>query len=121
MRNIEEIKEFLTDLNDAEMLAIYREYADRNYYESVYDMEEFDEIMSNATPTEIARKIYYGEFNPNDNYFIFDGNCNLESADYLDELIDYNDIAQYIYDNDEDFDNNDLRDFLDNEEEQEES
>lgn len=57
-----------------------------------YDMDEFDEFMSNCTPSEIARMIWFGEFNPNDEYFRFDAYGNLESLDWQeisDEAGDY--------------------------------
>ena len=57
-----------------------------------YDMDEFDEFMSNYTPSEIARMIWFGEFNPNDEYFRFDAYGNLESLDWQeisDEAGDY--------------------------------
>ena len=46
-----------------------------------YDMDEFDEFLSNCTPSEIARMIFFGDdFNPNDEYFRFNAYGNLESA-----------------------------------------
>lgn len=48
-----------------------------------YDMDEFDEVMSNYTPTEIAQMIFYGgEFSPNDEYFRLNAYGNLESANW---------------------------------------
>ena len=47
-----------------------------------YDMDEFDEFMSNFTPSEIVRMMWFGEFNPNEDYFRFDGYGNLESLDW---------------------------------------
>ena len=113
----EKIIEILENLDDYEKLEIYNEYNDYDY---IYTMDNFDEIMSNATPTKIAMKIFYGDFRPNDNYFMFDGYENLESFDYLDDKIDYEEIAKYIIDNDEDFDNDEIREILDEDKEDEE-
>lgn len=58
----------------------------------LYDMEMFDEIMNGFEPMEIALRIYFGDFNPNDEYFRFNGYANLESLSEYDlenELIDY--------------------------------
>ena len=62
------------------------------------DMDLFDEFMEGQSPSWIAERIYYGDFNPNDEYFIFNGYGNLESYDeweankkceeYIDEIID---------------------------------
>lgn len=68
-----------------------------------YDMDEFDEFMSNYTPMEIAQMIYFGEFNPNDEYFRFNAYGNLESADWpdLDDLVDADDDTMFDADFDE--------------------
>ena len=58
----------------------------------LFEMELFNEIMSGFEPIDIALKTYYGGFNPNDEYFRFNGYANLESLSYYDlekELIDY--------------------------------
>ena len=80
-------------------------------------MEEFDEIMDGISPWNIATKIFYGDFRPNDNYFRFDGYANLESFDYISDEVDLEEIADYIIDNDEDFDNSDIREILGEEDE----
>lgn len=61
-----------------------------------YDMDEFDEFMSNYTPMEIAQMIYFGEFNPNDDYFRFNGYGNLESADWPDVVAEAEDLEEDI-------------------------
>lgn len=59
---------------------------DRYYY-----MEELDEFYSSVSPTEILQRAYFGgdedggsEFNPNRDYFRYNGYGNLVSADYKD-------------------------------------
>ena len=61
-----------------------------------YDMDEFDEFMSNYTPMEIAQMIYFGEFNPNADYFRFNGYGNLESADWPDVVAEAEDLIDDI-------------------------
>lgn len=122
MKTIEEIRTFINEeLQDNEIFAMWNEYSDRyNYDDHIYYMEEFDEIMDGENATTIANKIFYGDFNPNNAYFCFNGYANLKSSDYLDDLISFYDLANYIYNNDEDFDNDELRDFLDEDENNEE-
>lgn len=58
----------------------------------LYEMDMFDDLMVGFEPMDIALKIYFGDFNPNDEYFRFNGYANLESLSYYDlenELIDY--------------------------------
>lgn len=83
--------------------------------ESIYPMDDFDELMDGMTPTDIAEKIYYGDgFNPNDDYFMFDGCANLKSlTDFsVTDEIDIDDIVSTIIDEDSS-DYNDIQDFLD--------
>ena len=118
MKTQNEIKEYLENLSDGELLSLWNEYRRGQYCDGdIYDMEEFDEICEHMTPTDLACKIFYGKFNPNDTYFIFNGYSNLESSDYLDDLIDIDELAQHICDNDDDLEDYDLRDFLDEGEE----
>ena len=63
-----------------------------------YDMGEFDEFLSNNTPMEIAQMIFYGEFNPNDEYFHFNAYGNLESADWYDIVAEAEDLKDDIID-----------------------
>ena len=42
-------------------------------------MDEFDEYTGHLSPTDLANRIYYGDFNPNDDYFNFNGYANLVS------------------------------------------
>lgn len=48
-------------------------------YDELFNMDEFDEIMNDRDPTDIAERVYYGDFNPSDEYFGFDGDGNLTS------------------------------------------
>ena len=66
-----------------------------------YSMDELDELFHDANPTELLNRAYFGydsesytvdqygqkkydSFNPNRNYFTFNGYGNLVSADYKD-------------------------------------
>ena len=122
MTKTEMIKDLLENMSESQLYIIVNEYFDKtNYYDDrIYDMDEFDEIMSGMSPSDIATKIFYGDFRPNDNYFKFDGYANLQSFDYISDEVDLEEIADYIVDNDEDFDNSDIREILDKENEEDE-
>ena len=53
-----------------------------DYLECI-DMELLDDYLIGLTPTEIANKIHYGDFNPNNDYFRFNGYANLVSLSQL--------------------------------------
>ena len=64
-----------------------------------YDMAEFDDLMLNHTPMEIAQMIFYGgNFNPNYDYFRFNAYGNLESAHWKDVEDEAEDLVDDIID-----------------------
>lgn len=87
------------DFNSAiEELDAYNGYLGDDRY---YDMSELDEFYRETEPSELLRRAYfghdegawvtdcngekqYGEFNPNRDYFRYNGYGNLVSADYKD-------------------------------------
>ena len=81
--------------NTGDCLEVIREV---NSYNGTLDhldflyMEDLDMYLDGLTPTEIANKIYYGDFNPNHDYFRFNAYANLVSYDYYEmkeEIADY--------------------------------
>lgn len=124
MTKTEMIKDLLENMSESQLYIIANEYFDKTEYfdDRIYNMDEFDEIMSGMSPSDIALKIFYGDFRPNDHYFKFDGCANFQSFDYISVEVDLEEIADYIVDNDEDFDNSDIREILgeDDEEDEEE-
>ena len=62
------------------------------------DMNEFNEYTQALEPYDLALKIHYGEFNPNDEYFAFDGYDNLVSFDTYERNGYLRDNAEEIYD-----------------------
>lgn len=65
-------------------------------YLQAYSMDEFDEIMNGFEPSEIANRIYFGDFNPNHEYFRFDVYANLESLDEYEMEEEIKDYASEI-------------------------
>lgn len=92
---------------DADLVARWNEYCENNSYydDMIYSMDEFDELMEGRSPHEIARMVFYGhDFNPNYDWFWFNGYGNLESSDYTNQYcpIDLDAIAEEDEDEDED-------------------
>ena len=104
MTRYETIREALEAMSAQEIINIHNAYCEAtnttNYY--IYAMDDFDEIMEGLTPTDIAWRIYCGDFNPNREYFWFNGYANLESSDYAPDIIFIDDIARYIDEEDDD-------------------
>ena len=63
-----------------------------DYLEVYNNNEEFFDMFFEGRPAEVARAIYYGDFNYNDNYIKFNGYGNLESlSEYeYEELLEEN-------------------------------
>lgn len=73
-----------------EELDAYNGYLGDDRY---FTMDELDEFYSGTEPSEILRRAFYGydakvgsygQFNPNRNYFTYNGYGNLVSTDYKD-------------------------------------
>lgn len=124
MTRQEKIKSALEDMDNAEIIAIHNEYCDAaNYMDDyIYSMYEFDEIMDGMRPWEIARSCYYGDFCPADDYFRFNGYGNLESfvcAQENNSGIYIEDIANYIDQNEDALNSDEIQEILDENEEDE--
>lgn len=46
---------------------------------SLIPMTEFDDTMAHMTPTDIALRCFYGDFNPLHDYFILNGKANVDT------------------------------------------
>ena len=95
---VEVIKNIIEDMDTSDAVALHNEwcYKTNNYDDEIIEMERFDELCGSMTPLEIASKIFYGDFNPNHNYFRYDGYANFESTDYPTDWIYPSDIANDI-------------------------
>lgn len=97
----ERIRAYLDSLNDVILVQIHNAYCDatNNSDNCIYPMDDFDEIIGDVKPWEVAKMCFYGhEFNPNHEWFYFNGDGNLESLDYINDSspIYTEDIADYI-------------------------
>lgn len=105
MTREEAIRKYINECDTDTLLSVV---TDVNSYDGYFDwlnwfdMEELDMYLEGYTPTEIAQKCQFGDFNINDEYFRFDGYENLESCNDYDwdrQLDDSRDeIAEYLLD-----------------------
>lgn len=103
MRTNEEIREAIKayfEANEEEFITVIEELDSYNGYlgdDRYYNMDELDEMLYGLTPSEVLARTFYGgdddtkdangnrgEFNPNRNYFYYNGYGNLVSTDYKD-------------------------------------
>lgn len=112
----EKLVELFEGFDDSELIELHNEYCDNvNDYDNRFiSMWDFDEEMRYNSPSDIAQMICYGEFNPNDDYFKFDGYGNLKSFDSwnVSDYIELDEIARYCINDDEDFNMDEIRTIL---------
>lgn len=104
----------LVDVNNA-----YQECVNGDKY--IYSTDDFDELMNGETPSEIASRVAFGDYNPFHKWFWFNGYGNIVSGDYPDRADGWfaSDISEYAVEYDEDFGRRDIREILDEEDEDE--
>ena len=108
---VETIKNIIEDMDDSDAVALHNEYCyeTNNYDDEIIEMERFDEICEGMTPSDIARSIVYGDFNPNHDYFHYNGYGNIESTS---DPTDWNypgDIARELVDRECSFENDEIQ------------
>lgn len=123
---IDSISEIIKNSDNDDLIDINNGYQDEiNGDNYIYRMDEFNDIMASYSPLDLAFRVFYGgDFNPNHNYFWYNGYGNLCSSDYVDDCpyICESEIAEWCVEHDEDFGNWRIREILDeyNESEEEE-
>lgn len=66
------------------------------YHLDYYEMGQFNELMHGHDPEFIACRVHFGDFNPMDDYFSFDGYGNLISLSSFDLDVELSDNASEI-------------------------
>lgn len=92
----------LKHMNEADLLHAWQIRCDELNCmdDSIFDMDDFNELMNGFEPIYIAMRVSFGDFNPHDEYFYFDGYGNLVSINYLSQIIHFSDFADEITEND---------------------
>lgn len=112
---VEAIRSIIKDMDDSDAIALHNEYCyeTNDYDDEIIEMERFDEICEGMTPSEIARSIVYGDFNPNHDYFHFNGYGNFESTNDPTDWIYSGDIAREVVDREKSFENDEIQEEID--------
>lgn len=118
-QKIAAIKVILYEATTDEQVAMHNEACEiSNYDERIYSIDDFDDLFCDTKPYDIASMCYYGDFLPNCRYFKFNGYGNPTSSDYPDGWMDFEQIAECCVDNDVDLNNDEIRELLDQWEEE---
>lgn len=84
----ERFADFYAELTTDQKVNVFNEFAYSTGNEPINDMGQFDEVFHGVSPLTIACQVRYGDFNPNHDYFTFDGYGNIESLYDVEEYID---------------------------------
>jgi len=84
----------------------YEYLSENNPDKCLYSMDEFDELMNGSVEENgalwLAQRLFFGDFNPNHDWFYFNGYGNLESTEWADDYyadhIDEDDFLKYCDD-----------------------
>ena len=114
--------EIMGSMSTADLVAVHNRYCDdcRHYDGYIFPMAEYEDQMQDVPVMTLTQMIVYGNFNPNDDYFWYNGNGNLESGDCPEcgehQQIFISDIANAMLRNESGFGNDECQDVIDEEE-----
>lgn len=103
---IEILKDQLQNLDDGDLLRIWNDWCENCHYEPIQKLttetlvEHFNNDLGKFLLEHYNGCVY---FNLDHEYFTIDGYGHIETFDYLEDKVDYDDLADWI-------DNNDLYD-----------
>jgi hypothetical protein len=109
-KKLESIVDQINNLDTEDLIRLHNSYCkEANYSDNeIYgNDEDFFETFFSNNVIDAVRAASHGEYNFSENYVKFDGNGNLESFNYFgtDDLIDeVYIIADFILENENDFD-----------------
>jgi len=112
--DIEAVKELYKDEvlrteienNVEKYIYAYNEFLfESNYYDDTL-YQSLNELMAGASPEEVARAVFYGDYNYTDPYIRFDGYGNIKSLqeyEVKNEMLENDEFLNYLIENDVDF------------------
>lgn len=120
MKNMMNLIEAIENMED--LIEAWNEFCNANYYDDgIYHMYELDEILGGYdTPTNLLKKLDTG-FCLDDKFFKFnEATGRWRSFDNVHYEIDFTQLANYIADQDNDFNDDKVREALDSMKEEKE-
>lgn len=95
MNYTEFLTNYLENLSNDELLTINNEL---NEYEPIYyNDEDFFEMFPNGY--EVAKAVYFGDYNYSHEFIKIDDLGNIQSSDYIDDLIDIDNLVYILEEN----------------------
>ena len=110
---VENIREVVEDFKENKLVELWNEFCNKNYYEEVIyylSDDEINDFFSNKTPAELIRM---GKGVDLDNKYFYFHLSELNTTDNIFDVVDIDELVDYIIDNDNDCNDTDIRDLLD--------
>lgn len=110
---VENIREVVEDFKENKLVELWNEFCNKNYYEEVIYYLSDDEIndwFRDKTPAELIRM---GSNVDLDNKYFYFHLDELNTTDNVFDVVDIDELVDYIIDNDNDCNDTDIRDLLD--------
>lgn len=96
----ESIIEFLKNLDSEDLMHIHNEYVEyMSYYDDeIYLNNEdfFNEFFDNKDIYNIVQRVHFGNFQYNEKFIKYNGYGNLDTTNYIEDWIDFENIANEI-------------------------
>lgn len=110
---VESIKVVVEDFKENKLVELWNEFCDKNCYEErIWYLSDYEinDLFSNKTPAELIRM--GSDVDLDNKYFYFHLN-ELNTTDNIFDVVDIDELVDYIIDNDNDCNDTDIRDLLD--------
>ena len=94
-------KDELEELEDEELVELWNKYCENNnmFDDTVYPMDELDEIVGKMWPSDLLDTIDFNRFSEGDSYFGYNGYGYIESFDTPYEVIDEEALLEWYNEN----------------------
>ena len=112
-RIVKNIRVVVEDFNENKLVELWNEFCDKNCYEErIWYLSDYEinDLFSNKTPAELIRM---GKDVDLDNKYFYFHLGELNTTDNVFDVVDIDELVDYIIDNDDDCNDIDIRDLLD--------
>lgn len=110
---VKSIRVVVEDFKENKLVELWNEFCDKNCYEErIWYLSDYEinDLFSNKTPAELIRM--GSDVDLDNKYFYFHLN-ELNTTDNVFDVVDIDELVDYIIDNDDDCNDIDIRDLLD--------
>lgn len=102
-RKLEIVESNLSNMYDDDILPIWNEYCvEVSNDDYIYENDEYFFRDYFSDPYQAIQRVYYGTYNITDSYVMFDGYGNVKSLDWVTDVIDYGNLAEWYLEHHED-------------------